>query len=80
MRAYKRADGNYDVYNVEPQIITAEEFAKIQEHEKLTKRKKELMAELEAINTKLGEVPLKESAAVVEQEPPTTTTVVRKRW
>ena len=78
MRAYKRADGNYDIYNVEPQIITAEEFAKIQERERLTKRKKELMAELEAINAKLEEVPLKESAAVVEQEAPVT--VVRKRW
>lgn len=78
MRAYKRADGNYDIYNVEPQIITAEEFAKIQERERLTKRKKELMAELESINAKLGEVPLKESAAVTEQEAPVT--VVRKRW
>lgn len=87
MRAYKNADGTYDVYNVEPTVITAEEYAIIEHGEELKARKEALLKELAEIEREL--VPVNATVAsptAVTESSPTVQNdsdenpVIKKRW
>ena len=53
--AYLRTDGRYDVYDVEPKIVTAAEYAKIKKRESLTAQREQLMASRSEIDAKIAD-------------------------
>ena len=95
MYAYLRKDGLYDVYSVEPKVITAEEYAKLQRVKELEARKTQLLtikanadAELSKVTDEL-EALTKTSAESAEPATLATTTVnepaaaeapARRKW
>ena len=56
MRAYQRPDGSYDVYDVEPQVLTAAEYAKLKRKKELAATKERLLAELAQVDVELKEL------------------------
>ena len=54
--AYLRADGRYDMYDVEPKIVTAAEYAAMKKREELRAQKERLMIARNEIDAQLAEV------------------------
>ena len=86
MRAYLRSDGRYDLFpsDIEPEVISAEEYESLKHREELEKRKAELLAELKAIDNELLPQPTPAEAAPATPQTDaivtTETPVIRKRW
>lgn len=80
MRAYQRADGSYDVYDVEPQVMTAAEYAKVKRRKELTASKESHLAAIAAIDQELKELSAPTAGSTVD----TTTTVAagdfKRKW
>ena len=54
MRAYQRPDGNYDVYEVEPKVVTAAEYAVMKRRKELNASKESHLAAIAAIDQELA--------------------------
>lgn len=56
MHAYLRKDGHYDLYDTEPKVITAEEYANLQKLKELEKRKEQLLAIRNSADSDLAKI------------------------
>ena len=54
--AYLRADGRYDLYDVEPVTVTAADYAALKKAEELEARQEQLHAERAKIDAELADV------------------------
>ena len=54
--AYLRADGQYDLYDVEPKTITAAEYATMKKREELMARQEQLLVSRNKIDAELATV------------------------
>lgn len=54
--AYLREDGRYDTYDVEPTVITAEEYAVIKKREELQAREAQLLVQRASIDAEIADV------------------------
>ena len=68
---YLRPDGNYDCYDVEPVVMSAEDIEKMSAAENLKKRKAELLAQKSAIDMELSEIENSLGKEVLADEPAT---------
>ena len=82
MRVYKNSNGTYDMYEIEPVIISEEEYNKICKQKELADRKLALENELAMIAKELQNLepvqivePMKVHTSMPMAEP-----VARKRW
>lgn len=89
MRAYLREDGRYDLYDVEPQIISAEEFEAMKRRQELEARKQALLEELSAVDNEIANMasapevkaePATASATTEAAPAPVAMTPIKKRW
>lgn len=54
MHAYQRPDGSYDLYEVEPKIVSAAEYAMIKRRKELNASKESHLAAIAAIDQELA--------------------------
>ena len=70
MRAYQRPDGSYDVYDVEPKVMSAADYAKLKRVQELNATKESHLAAIAAIDAELKEL----NGVTVEATAPVSTT------
>ena len=56
MHAYQRPDGSYDVYDVEPKVVTAAEYAVIKKLKELNASKESHLAAIAAIDAEVAKL------------------------
>lgn len=54
--AYLRADGRYDLYDVEPKTVTAQEYAALKKREELQARFEQLLVSRNKLDVEIADV------------------------
>lgn len=83
MYAYLRKDGRYDTFDVEPKIITADEYMKLQKLKELEARKEQLLTARTNVDAEIakvtGEIEKLKGLSVSPAEPSAEDSTERRR-